>query len=79
MKVDIQGYDKIWGVRQMGGSGPLAIHTLHTAYVAGRTVIALSTIYSRETGAITQHAELKYTFDDDGKIVLYEQEALWKG
>ena len=76
--VDIQGINTIWGIRQMGGSSPLAIHTLHTAYVAGRTVIALSTIYSRETGAITQHAELKYTFDDAGKIVLYEQDVLWK-
>ena len=38
----------------------------------------LSTVYSREDGQAQQHAELKYTFGDDGLIVLYEQDILWK-
>ena len=76
--LDVTGFDAIWGVRQSMGDNPLGIHAQHTAYVEGRTVIALSTVYSREDGQAQQHAELKYTFGDDGLIVLYEQDILWK-
>ena len=77
--LDITGFETIWGVRKSMGDTPLAIHAQHTAYVQeGKTVVALSTVYSREDGSPQQHAELKYTFNPDGKIVLYEQDILWK-
>ncbi len=76
--VELTGLDTIWNLRKLGGERPLAIHSQHSAYVTGSTVVALSTIYSRETGAPTQHAECKYTFGIGGKIVFYEQEILWR-
>ena len=30
------------------------------------------------TGKAQQHVEVKYTFDESGKIALYEQNIIWK-
>lgn len=76
--LDVTGFDSVWGVRKSLGDGPLAIHAQHSAYVTGRTVVALGTVYSRTDGHMQQHVEVRYTFNEDDRVVLYEQNILWR-
>ena len=95
--MDVTGFANVWAVRKSMGDGPLDLHSQHSNYVNGNTVVALGTVFSRRlfhcmrllsiapvthiarsTGKAQQHVEVKYTFDDSGKIALYEQNIIWK-
>jgi len=95
--MDVIGFDTVWAIRKSMGDGPLDLHSQHSNYVNGNTVVALGTVFgrrllhcmrllsiapvthtARSTGKAQQHVEVKYTFDDTGKIALYEQNIIWK-
>jgi hypothetical protein len=95
--MDVTGFNNVWAVRKSMGDGPLDLHSQHTHYLNGNTIVALGTVFSRRllhcmrllsivpvahiarsTGKKQQHMEVKYTFNDSGKIALYEQNIIWK-
>jgi hypothetical protein len=57
--------------------GPLDLHTVDTHRVEGLTLRALSHVISRESGQFTQHAEVTFTFDEEGLLAHYHQDVLW--
>ena len=78
--LDITGFDAIWGVRismKPLQDGPLDLHTVTTAVVEGTSVHACSHVISRTTGQFTQHAEVRFDFDADGRLTAYHQSVLW--
>jgi len=76
--MDVTGFDNVWAIRKSMSDGPLDLHSQHSNYVNGNTVVALGTVFSRSTGKAQQHVEVKYTFDDSGKVAVYEQNIIWK-
>ena len=93
--MDVTGFDNVWAIRKSMSDGPLDLHSQHSNYVNGNTVVALGTVFSRRllccasmlsiashiacsTGKAQQHVEVKYTFDDSGKVAVYEQNIIWK-
>ena len=78
--LDVTGFDALWGVRismKPLQDGPLDLHTVTTAVVEGTSVHACSHVISRTTGQFTQHAEVRFDFDADGKLTAYHQSVLW--
>lgn len=80
-QLDVTGFDAIWGVRTSMkplDAGPLHLHTLVSHRVRGRSVEALSHVFHRTTGQVTQHAQVRFDFDDEGRMVHYHQEVIWQ-
>ncbi len=78
--LDVRGFSAIWGVRvgmKPLADGPLDLHTVTTAIVEGRSVRARSHVISRATGQFTQHAEVRFDFDEGGALVAYHQDVVW--
>ncbi len=78
--LDIQGFAAIWAVRvgmKPLANGPLDLHTVTTSVVEGRSVRARSHVISRTTGQFTQHAEVRFDFDDAARLVAYHQDVVW--
>lgn len=46
-EIDITGFDNVWELRKSKGEDPLDVHSQHSSYVNGSTVVALSTVYGR--------------------------------
>jgi hypothetical protein len=46
--------------------------------VTGRSVSALSQVFDRGTGQVTQHARVRFDFDDRGRLAHYHQEVIWQ-
>jgi uncharacterized protein YbjT (DUF2867 family) len=80
-QLEIQGFDSIWGVRASMkplSEGPLDIHTLDSHSVSGRTVSANSHVISRANGQFTQHASVRFVFDELDRLVHYHQDLIWR-
>jgi hypothetical protein len=78
--LDVTGFDVIWGVRTSMkplDAGPLDLHTVVSHAVNGRSVDALAQVFSRSTGQVTQHARVRFDFDDEGRLVHYHQDVIW--
>lgn len=78
--LDVRGFAAIWGVRESMKpltDGPLDLHTVTTAVVEGRSVRARSHVIARATGQFTQHAEVRFDFDESGALVAYHQDVVW--
>lgn len=78
--LDVRGFAAIWGVRESMkplAAGPLDLHTVTTAIVDGRSVRARSHVIARATGQFTQHAEVRFDFDESGALEAYHQDVVW--
>ena len=78
--LDVRGFSAIWGVRvamKPLADGPLDLHTVTTAVVEGRSVRARSHVIARATGQFTQHAEVRFDFDEGGALTAYHQDVVW--
>jgi hypothetical protein len=78
--LDVHGFTAIWAVRiamKPLADGPLDLHTVTTAVVDGRSVRARSHVIARATGQFTQHAEVRFDFDESGALVAYHQDVVW--
>ena len=78
--LDVTGFDSIWGVRTSMkplAAGPLDLHTVVSHQVSGRSVEALAQVFSRASGQVTQHARVRFDFDDAGRLVHYHQDVIW--
>ncbi len=45
--MDVTGFDNVWEIRKSMGEDPLDVHSQHSNYVNGSTVVALSTVFGR--------------------------------
>jgi hypothetical protein len=45
--MDVTGFDNVWAIRKSMSDGPLDLHSQHSNYVNGNTVVALGTVFSR--------------------------------
>ncbi len=78
--LDVVGFSAIWGVRvsmKPLADGPLDVHIVTTAVVEGRSVRARSHVIARSSGQFTQHAEVRFDFDERGSLLAYHQDVLW--
>lgn len=78
--LDVTGFEAIWSVRtsmKALDAGPLDLHVLTSHALEGRTVHALSHVISRGTGQFTQHANVRFGFDEAGRLAHYHQDVVW--
>jgi uncharacterized protein YbjT (DUF2867 family) len=78
--IDVTGFDPVWAVRaslKPVDDGPLDLHTADNHVVAGRTVSAHAHVISRQTGQFTQHAAVRFAFDEAGRLAHYHQDVVW--
>ncbi len=78
--LDVTGFDPVWAVRtslKPLGDGPLHLHTVDNHVIVGHTVSAYAHVIDRQTGQFTQHATVRFDFDEAGRLAHYHQEIVW--
>jgi uncharacterized protein YbjT (DUF2867 family) len=78
--LDVAGFDPVWAVRaslKPLGEGPLSLHIVDNHVLAGRTVSAYAHLIDRQTGQFTQHAAVRFEFDEADRLAHYHQEIIW--
>jgi uncharacterized protein YbjT (DUF2867 family) len=80
--LDVTGFGPLWAVRtgiRAVDAGPLHIHTLDTHVVDGLEVRGQAHVIHRTEGRFTQHGQVRFCFDQGGRLVHYHQVNTWMG